>query len=85
MNTRAPAKAAAQGSGSEERCQPPEQRSQDELIMDLERDQFVAATSRPLPPARLSPHATIGLWTLRAVAVLLGLMVIYTFVAELHL
>jgi hypothetical protein len=57
---------------------------QDELIMDLERDQFVAATSRPVPRALLSARATAGLWTLRVFVVLVSLMVIYTFIDQLH-
>jgi hypothetical protein len=57
---------------------------QDELIMDLERDQIVAATSRPVPRAPLSAYATAGLWALRVFVVIVGLMVIYTFIAQLH-
>jgi hypothetical protein len=57
--------------------------SQDELIMYLEPDQFVAETSRPVPRARLSARATAGLWALRVFVVLVSLMVIYTFIAQL--
>ena len=52
--------------------------------MHLERDQFVVETSRPVPPAPLSPRATAGLWALRVFVVLVSLMVIYTFIAQLH-
>jgi hypothetical protein len=52
--------------------------------MDLERDQFVAETSRPVPRAVLSARATVGLWALRAFVVIVSLMVIYTFVDQLH-
>jgi len=62
----------------------PQERFEDELIMHLERDQFVAQTSRPVPPAVLSARATAGLWALRVFVVLVSLMVIYTFVAQLH-
>jgi hypothetical protein len=55
----------------------------DELIMHLERDQFVAETSRPLPRAPLSARASAGLWTLRVFVVVVGLMVIYTFIDQL--
>jgi hypothetical protein len=51
--------------------------------MELERDQLVAETSRPLPPAAVGPRALAGLWALRVFVVLLGAMVIYTFVAQL--
>lgn len=58
--------------------------AQEELIMDLERDQFVAETSRPVPEAALSGHTKIGLWVLRVFVILVGLMVIYTFIDQLH-
>lgn len=57
---------------------------ENELIMDLERDQFVAETSRPLAPARLGTRARAGLLALRIFVVLLGIMVIYTFIEQLH-
>jgi len=60
------------------------ERLQDELIMDLERDQIVAATSRPVPRATLGSRATAGLWALRVFVVLVSLMVIYTFIDQLH-
>jgi hypothetical protein len=63
---------------------PPRECFEDELIMDLERDQFVAATSRPVPQATLSAYATAGLWALRVFVVLVSLMVIYTFIHQLH-
>jgi hypothetical protein len=62
----------------------PQERFEDELIMNLERDQFVAETSRPVPRAALSARAMAGLWVLRVFVVLVGLMVIYTFVDQLH-
>jgi hypothetical protein len=61
-----------------------QERFEDELIMDLERDQFVAETSRPVPRAVLSAPVTAGLWVLRVFVVLVSLMVIYTFVDQLH-
>ena len=51
--------------------------------MHLERDQFVAETSRPVPRAALSARASVGLWALRVFVVLVSLMVIYTFVEQL--
>jgi hypothetical protein len=62
----------------------PQERFEDELIMHLERDQFVAETSRPVPRAALSARAIGGLWALRAFVVLVSLMVIYTFIDQLH-
>lgn len=62
----------------------PEERADDELIMHLERDQFVAATSRPVLRAALSPRAARALWALRVFVVLVSVMVVYTFVDHLH-
>ncbi len=62
----------------------PQERYEDELIMHLERDQFVAETSRPVPRAVLSAGATAGLWALRVFVVLVSIMVIYTFIVDLH-
>ncbi len=67
-----------------ERDLQPQERYEDELIMHLERDQFVAETSRPVPRATLSARATAGLWMLRVFVVLVSLMVIYTFIDQLH-
>jgi hypothetical protein len=60
------------------------ERFEDELIMHLERDQFVAETSRPVPQAALGARATTGLWALRVFVVFVGLMVVYTFIDQLH-
>ena len=49
----------------------------------LELDQFVARTSRPVSRLPLGPRARAALWALRIAAVVLGLMVIYTFVYQL--
>jgi hypothetical protein len=62
----------------------PHERFDDELVMDLERDQFVAETSRPVPRAELGRRATIALWALRVFVVLVSLMVIYTFFYQLR-
>jgi hypothetical protein len=61
-----------------------QERFEDELIMHLERDQFVAETSRPVPRAILSARVTAALWALRIFVVVVGLMVIYTFIDQLH-
>jgi hypothetical protein len=60
-----------------------QERYEDELIMSLERDQFVAATATPVPRAALSPLTTVGLWALRVFVVLVSAMVVYTFVTQL--
>jgi hypothetical protein len=59
-------------------------RPEDELIHHLERDQLVAATSLPVEQAALSPRARAALWALRVFVVLVSLMVIYTFIDQLH-
>jgi hypothetical protein len=72
------------GAGIAERDLQPQERYEDELIMHLERDQFVAETSRPVPRAVLSARAIAGLWALRVFVVLVSLMVIYAFFDQLH-
>lgn len=68
----------------DERDLPSQERFEDELIMHLERDQFVDETSRPVARAELGPRAIAGLWALRVFVVLVSLMVIYTFVDQLY-
>ncbi len=85
MKTQAPTLNGPEDSAAiEERDLQPQERFEDELIMHLERDQFVAETSRPVPRAALSARARIGLWALRVFVVLVGLMVIYTFIYQLR-
>jgi hypothetical protein len=72
------------GSDIQERDLQAQERFEDELIMHLERDQFVAETSRPVPRAVLGARVTAGLWALRVFVVLVSLMVIYTFIDQLH-
>ncbi len=57
---------------------------EDDLIMHLERDQFVAETSRPVPQAALGRYAKAGLWGLRVFVVVVSAMVVYTFIDRLH-
>jgi len=84
MNAAAPTiDDAHRGSGIREQDLQPQERFEDELIMHLERDQFVGETSRPVPRAGLSARASVGLWALRVFVVLVSLMVIYTFVEQL--
>ena len=54
------------------------------LIEFLEADQLVSDTSRRLPRANLSRRAELGLWALRIFAVIMSVLVIYTFVSQLH-
>jgi hypothetical protein len=85
MKTEAPViDDAPNGAGIREQDLQPQERFEDELILHLERDQFVAATSRPVPRAQLGAAATAGLWALRAFVILVSLMVIYTFIDQLH-
>jgi hypothetical protein len=72
------------GAPPDERVAQLQERYRDELIMDLERDQLVAETSRPVGRAVLSPRATAALWALRVFVVLVSLMVIYTFIDQLR-
>ncbi len=85
MSAETPIASATQASSaiSEQELQAQE-RNEDELIMHLERDQFVVETSRPVPRAPLSARAIAGLWALRVFVVLVSLMVIYTFLDQLH-
>jgi hypothetical protein len=62
----------------------PDEPFEDETIMHLERDQFVAETSRPVARAPLSPRSTAALWALRLFVVVVSLMVVYTFIQQLH-
>jgi hypothetical protein len=55
----------------------------DELIHALEPDQVVAATSRPLPPYRLSRGGNVALWLLRVFVLLITVLVVYTFIIAL--
>lgn len=71
------------GCAIDERALQRQERYEEELIMDLERDQLVFETSRPVPQAALGPRATAALWALRVFVVLVSLMVIYTFIDQL--
>jgi hypothetical protein len=62
----------------------PQAAAEEELIMHLEPDQFVAETSRAVRRARLRPGAVFALWALRVFAVVVSAMVIYTFIQQLH-
>jgi hypothetical protein len=75
---------AHQGSGVVEQARRAPQRSVDEQVMHLERDQFVTETSRPLQRATLRASAAAGLWALRVFVVVVSLMVIYTFMDQLR-
>jgi hypothetical protein len=55
----------------------------EQLIAYLESDQLVAERSRPVGRGALSRRASAGLWVLRVFAVVVSLMVVYTFVSQL--
>jgi hypothetical protein len=85
MSTNTPTVEHAPGrSGIDEGELQSQERYEDELIMHLERDQFVAETSRPVPLAPLGARATAAMWALRVFVVIVSLMVVYTFVEQLH-
>jgi hypothetical protein len=85
MTTGAPlAKDTPVRSAERERDPQPQELFEDELIMHLERDQFVDETSRPVPRVALSARGAAGLWALRVFVVLVSLMVLYTFIDQLH-
>ncbi|HYM54342.1 MAG TPA: hypothetical protein VES97_03200 [Solirubrobacteraceae bacterium] len=75
----APPRAAAAGGDRR-----PGEPGEEEMIMHLERDQLVAETFRPVARATFRGRATAALWTLRIFTILVGLMVIYTFVERLQ-
>jgi hypothetical protein len=52
-------------------------------ITRLELDQYLSATSQPVPRAHLSPRAHAALWALRIAAIVLSAMVIFTFISQL--
>ncbi len=74
---------AARFAAGQARQHPEEPAAEEELIMHLEPDQFVAETSRPVPRATLTHGAVVALWALRVFAVVVSLMVIYTFIQQL--
>lgn len=55
----------------------------EQMVMFLERDQLVSDRRRPLPPADIGRRAEVALWALRIFVLIVGLMVIYTFLAQL--
>jgi hypothetical protein len=56
----------------------------DEILVEyLESDQLVERRSHPVPQARLSRRATVGLWALRVFVIVLSAMVLYTFISQL--
>ena len=57
--------------------------TEEELVMYLERDQLVADRSRPVARAQLGPRARAGLRALRVLVVVMAILVVYTFIAQL--
>jgi hypothetical protein len=65
--------------------QPPQADYYDnDLVGYLERDQLEESMHRPAPPKYLGTSARIGLWLLRIFVIVISVMVIYTFVVQLH-
>ena len=75
---------AHHSSSSRKRDLQPPERFKDKRVPHLERGQLVAETSRPVSRAALSTRTAAGLWALRVFVVLVSIMVIYTFIAQLH-
>ena len=61
----------------------PEPREDEETVHFLERDQLSAGRRVRLPPARMGAGGRAALWALRLFTLVVGAMVIYTFVAQL--
>jgi hypothetical protein len=57
---------------------------QEEFVGYLERDQLETETDKHVPRVQLSVRARAGLWALRIFVVAVSVMVIYTFVSQLH-
>ncbi len=55
----------------------------EQLIEFLESDQLVQARARPVERRVLGRRVAVALWALRAFVIVVGVMVIYTFVARL--
>lgn len=55
-----------------------------QLLELLEADRLASDISHRLPRATLSPAARVGLRMLGVFAVVMSLLVIYTFAAQLH-
>lgn len=60
----------------------PRQSPGDEPVVFLEPGQLTAATREPVPRAHLSKPATLSLWALRVLVVVISAMVVYTFFAQ---
>lgn len=57
---------------------------QEEFVGYLERDQLETETDKHVPRVQLSLGAQAGLWALRIFVVIVSVMVIYTFISQLH-
>jgi hypothetical protein len=55
----------------------------EELLLALEPDQIVAASSVALPRCVLGRTANLALWVLRVFVLLISAMVVYTFILSL--
>jgi len=55
----------------------------EETVNHLERDQLVSGRRVHLPAARLGGATQVGLWALRIFVLVVSVMVIYTFIAQL--
>jgi hypothetical protein len=60
------------------------QHADEQLPCFLEPGQLVAGTRRPVPRAPLSRRARAALWALRVAVIIVSVMVIYAFAAQLR-
>jgi hypothetical protein len=56
----------------------------EELIEYLESDQLVEQRAQPVGRRPLTPRLAAALWSLRVFVITVGVMVIYTFFAQLN-
>ena len=61
----------------------PEGDRESQLIESLEPDQLVAAVAKPLPRLQLSRTVRIALWAVRIFVLIISVLVVYTFIAQL--
>ena len=61
----------------------PQPQDDEEIVMFLERDQLSEGRRVRLPAARVGRAGQAALWALRIFTLVVGVMVIYTFVAQL--
>jgi hypothetical protein len=59
------------------------QQADDELAMLIEQEELALGQDRPVPRKELDRRARTALWALRIFVIVVGVMVVYTFFAQL--